>query len=106
MTINWTEPYDNVGVAGYTVYNGASPISYFGNTVFSANIGNLRCTTSFSGSVSAIDSAGNESLHPTNTVSIPNCPLVAPTGLNVSNITTSVIQFNYSASPDAEGILV
>jgi hypothetical protein len=102
LTINWTEPYDNVGIASYTVYNGATAIAYFGNTVFSANIGNLRCTTSFSGSVSATDSEGNESTHPIVIETIPTCSLTAPTGLNVSNITETSMQLNYDASPDAD----
>jgi len=102
LTINWTEPYDNVGVTSYTVYSGATPIAYFNNTVFSANIASLRCTTSFSGSVSATDSEGNESTHPIVIETIPTCSLTAPTGLTVTNITENSMQFNYASSPDAD----
>src|SRR5262249_46814832 len=59
VTVAWTASTDNVGVTGYSVYNGASTA---GNTTSTSyTVSGLSCGTSYSIAVDAYDAAGNRS---------------------------------------------
>jgi hypothetical protein len=100
VTMSWTEPYDNVGVVSYNIYDGGTLLTNVASTVLSYNYIGYTGSSSVSISVSALDAAGNESTRLGQSVIIPSCFLSAPTGLSVSDITESQIRFNYNASSD------
>jgi chitodextrinase len=61
VDLSWNASTDNVSVTGYKVYvNGANPISVSGT---STTIDSLTSNTTYSFSVTALDSAANESLY-------------------------------------------
>ncbi|WP_222719114.1 fibronectin type III domain-containing protein [Actinokineospora xionganensis] len=69
VTLAWTASTDNVGVAGYQVYNGSTLAATVQGTT--ATIGGLVAATSYSFTVRAKDAAGN--------VSPPSAPVTART---------------------------
>jgi chitodextrinase len=59
LTLNWNASTDNVGVAGYDLYDNGSKSGSATSTSF--NFGNLTCGTSHTLGVVAYDAAGNRS---------------------------------------------
>jgi beta-glucanase (GH16 family) len=59
ITLNWTPSRDDVGVAGYSVYNGVMRIDSTSATSYT--LGNLACGTGYTLAVDAYDVAGNRS---------------------------------------------
>ncbi|WP_418649319.1 GEVED domain-containing protein [Tenacibaculum aestuariivivum] len=82
LTLNWSVSTDNVGVTGYEVYEGATKIGATANTTIA--ITGLTANTSYSYSVKAIDTSGNESA-----------------SSNVLNITTLLNDVTYCNSKGA-----
>lgn len=61
VDLSWSAASDNVGVTGYKVYtDGSNPVSVTGT---SKTVTGLTANTTYDFSVTAVDAAGNESLH-------------------------------------------
>ena len=83
-TVAWTASTDNVGVTGYTVYNGGATA---GNTTSTSyTVPGLTCGTSYTVAVDAYDAAGNRSGKASVTVTTSAC---APTGGGTANLYVS-----------------
>lgn len=103
IDLNWLAATDNVGVTGYNVYR---------NNVFVANVPSglsysdrgLIAGTTYSYTVTALDAAGNESAPSTavnGTTQPPDTtPPSVPTGLTVTNVTSSTVSLSWVASTD------
>ncbi|GAA4634652.1 cellulose binding domain-containing protein [Actinoallomurus vinaceus] len=59
ISLSWTASTDNVGVAGYKVYEGSSVVANVSSA--SATVGGLAASSTHTYQVSAYDAAGNES---------------------------------------------
>ncbi|CAM1345760.1 GEVED domain-containing protein [Tenacibaculum crassostreae] len=59
LTLGWVASTDNVGVAGYDVYQGATKLATVTTTTY--NVTGLTAATAYTFSVKAKDAAGNES---------------------------------------------
>jgi chitodextrinase len=59
ISIGWGPSIDNVGVVGYTVYNGGTAVGSTASTAFTVT--GLACGTSYTLAVDAYDSLGNRS---------------------------------------------
>lgn len=59
LTLTWSASSDNVGVAGYSVYNGAIEVAIAAGT--GTTLTGLACGTTFTVGVAAFDGAGNRS---------------------------------------------
>jgi chitodextrinase len=86
VSLAWNASSDNVGVAGYTVYNGTPGVGSTSATTYT--VPSLACGTSYSFAVDAYDAAGNRSTKATVTGSTTACappppPPPPPTGANV-----------------------
>ena len=108
VDLSWTASTDNVGVAGYDVYQGANLLGTV--TTTSVSITGLSPSTSYSFSVRAKDAAGNIS-PASNTVSVttlspPDTQApTAPSNLLASNITTTTVDLSWTASTDNVGVV-
>jgi chitodextrinase len=83
VTLSWTASLDNVGVAGYTVYNGGAGVATATSTSFT--LSGLTCGTSYSLAVDAYDAAGNHSAKASIDASTSACasPPTAGPGANL-----------------------
>jgi hypothetical protein len=83
VSLSWTASTDNVGVAGYNVYNGQFDGS---TTSTSFTVSGLACGTAYTLGVEAFDAAGNKSARSTVGATTSACPtstanlFVSPTG--------------------------
>jgi chitodextrinase len=106
ITLTWTASTDNVGVSGYTAYNGTTGLGNTSATTF--NVSGLSCGTSYSLGVDAYDAAGNRSAKAVLSTSTAPCPdtvaPTAPTNLVANANTTSSITLAWTASLDNVGV--
>ncbi|MFH5183647.1 S-layer homology domain-containing protein [Paenibacillus sp. TAB 01] len=58
-TLTWTAAKDNVGVTGYTIYQGSTPLTTVTGAVYSYNVTGLAAGTSYTFAVQAGDEAGS-----------------------------------------------
>ena len=91
ITIAWTASTDNVGVTGYSVYNGSSTAGSTATTSYT--LSGLTCGTGYTLAADAYDAAGNHSGKATVNATTSTCP-TAPTG-SVQPVGPS----SYSATP-------
>lgn len=105
--LSWGASSDNVGVTGYSVYQGSTNIGSVSGT--SAGITGLTAGTSYTFSVTAVDAAGNESsasnttTFTTQSASDTQAP-TTPSSLSASNITSSSFDIAWNASTDNVGV--
>jgi chitodextrinase len=78
-TVAWTASTDNVGVTGYTVYNGTTAAGNTTSTSYAVT--GLTCGTGYTIAVDAVDAAGNRSGK--STVSVTTAACAAPSGSGV-----------------------
>jgi chitodextrinase len=109
VTIAWASSTDNVGVTGYTVYNGAAATGNATSTSY-AVVG-LSCGATYTLAVDAYDAAGNRSAKASTTASTSACPPAAdtqaptvPGGLRVTGATASSVTVAWTASTDNVGV--
>jgi len=103
ITLSWTESSDNIGVAGYKIYNGGKLVQSVTTTTF-VNTGltpsNLYCYT-----VSAYDDAGNES-KPSTQACVRTAPISdttppsVPSNLTATAVSSKQINLSWNASYD------
>ena len=105
VDLDWNASTDNVGVAGYDVYQNGSLITNTTNTYY--NVSGLNSGASYSYYIIAKDAVGNES-DASNTVNITTdtdtqAP-TAPANLASSNITATSVGLSWNASTDNVGV--
>jgi len=110
-TISWGASTDNIGVAGYRVFNGSNQIAATTGAL-STNLTGLTANTTYNLTVKAFDAAGNVS-DPSNTVTFTTLPVIgpdtepptAPSSLHVMGTTTSSsVPLMWNASTDNVGV--
>ncbi len=98
IALTWAPATDNIGVAGYGVYNGADLVSTTAGTT--GIVGGLVCGTNYTLAVDAFDGSGNSSPRSAVMVSTLDCsdtsaPTVAATaptnGATVSGMVSEVV---------------
>ena len=107
IALTWTASTDNVGVAGYGVYNGGALAATVTGT--SGIVTGLACGTSYTLAVDAFDASGNSSAKTTATmVSTLPCadttPPTQPTNLRATSTTATSVAIAWNASTDAVGV--
>ncbi|OGX56353.1 MAG: hypothetical protein A2460_03295 [Omnitrophica WOR_2 bacterium RIFOXYC2_FULL_43_9] len=92
IDLSWSASTDNVGVAGYKVYRGASQIASVTSGTTYSDIG-LSANTSYSYTVSAYDAAGKSSAQSSSVsaTTLSAADTIAPI---ISNISSSGITYN------------
>ena len=105
--LTWTASTDNVGVAGYNVYQGGNMIATVVGTSYSVT--GLSPSTTYSFSVEAFDAASNVSgmsntISVTTSAFVDNIPPTDPTGLSSSNTTQTSTDLSWTASTDNVGV--
>ncbi|MDQ8198908.1 carbohydrate binding domain-containing protein [Pelagicoccus enzymogenes] len=101
VSLSWNPATDNVGVAGYRVYQGNSLLDTVPGTSF--QVEGLAAATTYNFSVAAIDAAQNESLRSSSVlVETPalNAAPSTPTGVSASGVSVSEIDVAWNASSD------
>jgi chitodextrinase len=76
LTLTWNASNDDVGVAAYDVYQGATKLATVSST--SSTLGSLTCATAYTFGVVARDAAGNASAAAQITVSTAQCGSSTP----------------------------
>ena len=76
VSLSWGASSDNVGVAGYGVYNGATRVQQTTST--NATVTGLVCGTAYTLGADAYDAAGNRSTRATVGVTTNACPAPTP----------------------------
>ncbi len=108
-TLNWTASTDNVGVTQYQIRRDNVNIGTVGGTITTYNATGLTASTSYNFNVVALDAAANVS-PASNTVQITtladNDTLAptAPSNLAASNIASTSLTLNWTASTDNVGV--
>ncbi|MGI8886634.1 MAG: fibronectin type III domain-containing protein [Gaiellaceae bacterium] len=106
IALTWSASRDNVAVVGYGLYRGGALTGTSPTTtgIFSG----LTCNTNYTLAVDAFDLAGNRSGKTTVLVATTECPDTSapssPTGLAVSDVTTSSLTLRWNASSDNVGV--
>jgi concanavalin A-like lectin/glucanase superfamily protein/fibronectin type III domain protein len=78
VTLAWNASSDNVGVAGYGVYNGATRTQQ--TSLTNATVTALSCGTTYTLGVDAYDAAGNRSTRASIGATTSACPAPPPSG--------------------------
>jgi chitodextrinase len=106
VTLGWTPSTDNVGVTGYTVYNGGNQAGTTNGTTYTVT--GLTCATSYTFAVDAYDAAGNHSTKSSVSTTTGACPdsqaPSAPSNVSVTGSTTGSLSMSWSASTDNVGV--
>ena len=97
LTMSWIEPYTNSGVVSYNIYEGTTLLANVSNNVLSYDYTGYNCTSNrlVQINVSAVYALGVESEHPITNVTLPSIELLPPTGVYVTNIQSTNIEFHY-----------
>ena len=108
FTLSWTAATDNVGIAGYDVYQNGAKINPSNITATSYNVSGLNAGTTYSYFVKAKDAAGNQSVASANinvTTNAPDTePPTTPTNLASTILALTSFKLNWSASTDNVGV--
>ena len=106
LTLSWTGSTDNVGVAGYDVYQNGSKISVATIVGTIYNVNGLSAASNYAYYVLAKDAAGNTASSNTLNVTTPDTQApTAPTNLTVSNLTQTSLTLSWTASTDNVGVV-
>jgi len=107
INLTWTASTDNVGVAGYNIFRGASQVGTSDATSFSDT--GLEPSTSYEYQVRAFDAAGNlsdfsGSASATTLAPDTEAP-TTPTGLTATAVSGTQINLSWNASSDNRGVV-
>ncbi|MDP5275742.1 fibronectin type III domain-containing protein [Chengkuizengella axinellae] len=107
VDLNWDASTDNVGVAGYDIYQDSTYIASTTSTTYTVT--GLLSNTTYTFEVKAKDEAGNESsisnsATVTTTAPDPTAP-TSPPNLAASGITESTVDLSWDASTDDVGVV-
>jgi len=106
VTLQWDASTDNVGIAGYDIYNGETLTgSTTGETNFT--VSGLEIATPFIFTVKAKDEAGNtsQSSDPITVTTIDSIPPTIPSNFSLINKTDSTVNILWDASTDNVGVI-
>lgn len=106
LTLSWTASSDNVGVAGYDVYQNGSKIN--GATIVGTNynVSGLFAATNYAFYVLAKDATGNTANSNILNVTTPDTQAPsAPANLAVSNLSQTSLTLSWTASNDNVGVI-
>jgi len=105
VTLNWSQSTDNVLVSSYNVYRDGQKISSTPDTIYTDP--NLSLSTSYTYTVSAVDSSGNESAQSTSASATitpdptpDTTPPTTPTNLTTGGITDNSVSISWAQSTD------
>ncbi|OPX86438.1 MAG: Exoglucanase B precursor [Pelotomaculum sp. PtaB.Bin104] len=110
LTLNWSGATDNVGVAGYKVYQGTTLLTSTPVTGTSYNVSVLTAGTDYTFTIQAVDAAGNESTTgPSVTVTTTTPPDTAAPDwtsgtLTSSEVTQTGLTLTWSGATDNVGV--
>ena len=99
VTMKWVEPYDNVGVVSYNVYEGNTVLANVPLFINSYEYRGYAGTSVLDISVSALDATGNESSRLGSSIIIPACGITPP-AVNVTYISSTVVSILWTSSLD------
>jgi chitodextrinase len=106
IALTWQPSTDDVGVAGYGLYNSGSRVSTTTATTWIFT--GLDCGQSYTLAVDAYDAKGNRSSQTVVMVSTTACADTqapsTPTGLSVSNVSQTGATLNWTAAKDNVGV--
>ncbi|HSX42846.1 MAG TPA: LamG-like jellyroll fold domain-containing protein [Candidatus Saccharimonadales bacterium] len=106
INLTWAASTDNVGVTGYKVYRGGVQIGTSATASYTDT--GLTANTSYSYSVSAYDSAGNNSAQSNPAVAVSTLADTAapsvPANLSLQVLSSTQITVSWSASTDNVGV--
>jgi PQQ-dependent dehydrogenase (s-GDH family) len=106
LTLNWAASTDNIGVAGYDVYQNGVKINsaLVGTTSYQVN--GLQALTTYDFYVVALDAAGNGSApSPVLNLTTPDTEAPSsPTGLQSSGLTATSVTLSWNPSTDNTGV--
>jgi len=106
LTLSWDASTDDVGVAGYRLFENGTQVGTSSATSYSFT--GLSCGTSYTLGVAAYDAAGNLSGTATTTRSTSACadtqPPSMPTGLAISSVGSAAVMLSWNASADNVGV--
>ncbi|UKS24777.1 S8 family serine peptidase [Paenibacillus sp. HWE-109] len=105
VTLSWTASTDNVGVAGYDIYQGAMLVGSVNGATTTFTVAGLTANTTYSFSVKSKDGSGNLSAASgaINAIIDTLAPTV-PSNVVTSGKTNSTITLTWTASTDNVGI--
>jgi len=114
ISLSWAASTDNVGVAAYVVYSGASPLATVSGSTTVAKVTGLSPGSAYNLSVRAKDAAGNVS-DPSNAIAVvttatgadgkrDTTPPSAPGLPSASTITSSGLVLSWNPSADDVGV--
>ncbi|GGI45791.1 hypothetical protein GCM10008018_13890 [Paenibacillus marchantiophytorum] len=105
MTLSWTASTDNVGVAGYDIYQGAMLVGSVNGATTTFTVAGLTANTTYSFSVKSKDGSGNLSAASgaINAIIDTLAPTV-PSNIVISGKTNNTIKLTWTASTDNVGI--
>ena len=107
VSLSWNASTDDVGVAKYIVYAGSTMVATASGTT--ATVTGLQANTTYVLTVRAADAAGNLS-GPSNALAVSGCactdttPPSAPANLTYSNLTSTGVTLDWTASTDNAGV--
>lgn len=108
FTLSWTASTDNIGVAGYDVYQDGVKINPSTISATAYNVSGLTAGTSYTYFVKAKDAAGNQSAASTAedvTTNAPDTePPTTPTNLVSTILALTSFKLNWEASTDNVGV--
>src|SRR5262249_16245420 len=106
LAVTWNASSDNVGVAGYTVYQGGARVGTTPATNFT--FAPLTCGSVYEIGVEAFDAAGNISKRTTLQAATAACPDTQPpgqpTGLHITASTASSLTLAWGVPTDNVGV--
>jgi chitodextrinase len=107
LSMTWSPSTDNMGVAGYGEYRGASRVAT--TTQTTATISGLACGTAYPLGVDAYDASGNQSPRADVTATTTACPDTdppsPPTNVVIGTRTGTSIALSWAASSDNTGVV-
>ena len=106
ISLTWAPATDDVGVAGYGIYNGAELVDTTAGTT--GIVSGLTCGTNYTLAVDAFDASGNSSPKTAIMVSTLACadttPPTQPTNLRLVSATTTSATLAWNPSTDNVGV--
>jgi hypothetical protein len=99
VIMSWIEPYDNVGVVSYNIYEGNTILTNVSSSVNFYEYTGYTGTSVLDISVSALDATGNESSRLGSSIIIPACGIAPPT-VTVTSVTSTTIAISWTGSSD------